>query len=199
MQLKDVQRPIFIFCSETLPHVGLDLHRWCRGREIFIISFVPNEVSVLEQCSKEIFGFDNSGWRERVEKAREKSKSFTEIDFIRLLKSVNDRHISEVKIVEIFRLIGIFPFDTSKVDENYVDENEELVQNDEGEEEEAVGEDEEQLEVPKVKDRVVLQQLRKMRQMNQQLVDVLRSRNFEFLLENAKTIEQQMDQIENCI
>ncbi|KAG5666889.1 hypothetical protein PVAND_014896 [Polypedilum vanderplanki] len=188
-QLKDVQRPIFIFCSETLPQVSLDLYRWCRGREIFIISFIPFEICILELCDKEFFGLDNFEWRKEIERISE-NKKINEIDFIRLLKKNNDRIFDDKIIFEIFNSIGIFPFDTNRIIENF----------EEPEEETSIEIVEKpKVETPKSKDRAIMLHLIKMKKMNEQLREILKVKDLENIMKLSYNIDKQIDEIKAAI
>lgn len=181
-QLSDVQRPIFIFCSPTLPRVGIELSKWCNEKKIFVISFIPGGVSVLRNIHDGIFGIKNTAWITEIDEYQEQNDltTFSEVDFVSVLKTMNDRIIDETKIFNSFAEAGIYPFDAEKMNDSISD---------------LETEQEEDPNDSKKKSIHVI--IKRMHEMNQELIKLLKRHKREDLLLNAKIITQQLEFIES--
>ncbi|XP_070507992.1 uncharacterized protein [Chironomus tepperi] len=183
-QLKDVERPIFVFCAETLPSVGLELSRWCNEQKIYVISFIPNNISVLQKFDDRIFGIKNTEWEKEMDNYQEEEgiNKLSEIDFVKLLKNTNDRIIDEDKILQAFAEAGIFPFDMTKVSDMPSD----------------VGTDEEDNEIEK-KITKISTKINQMQELSKELSIQLKNKKRDDLVLNVKIITQQLDFIESSL
>lgn len=117
LELKDVERPIFIFMDNHASHINYNLFMWCKDRGIHMVSFPPNCTHILQMCDTSIFGPAKLGWRRELTdwKRNNGNKEVDEIDFIKILKSMNDRVINESKIVNGFKGTGVFPLNVQNV------------------------------------------------------------------------------------
>ena len=183
-QLRDVERPIFIFCGDTLPTVGVELSRWCNEKKIFVISFIPNSISVLQKVDERIFGFKNTRWAEEIENFQEQNgaEKFSEVDFIKALKNMNDRIIDEDKIFQSFAEAGIFPFDTTKISDAPSD----------------LGTDDEDNSTDKKKS-TILTKIQQLHELSKELSNQLKNKKRDDLVLNVKIITQQLDFIESSL
>lgn len=183
-QLNNVERPIFVFCAETLPSVGLELSRWCNEKKIYVISFIPNNISVLQKFDDRIFGTKNTLWAQKIENYQEEEgvDKLSEIDFVKVLKNVNDRVIDEDKIFQAFAEAGIFPFDMTKINDMTSD----------------FGSDDEdnQNENKITKMTTKIQQ---MHELSKELSIQLKNKKRDDLVLNVKIITQQLDFIESSL
>lgn len=183
-QLKDVERPIFVFCSETLPSIGLELSRWCNEQKIYIISFIPGNLSVLQKCDDRIFGNKNTGWGLEIDNYLDEEgvDKLSEVDFVKLLKNVNDRVIDEDKIFQTFAEAGIFPFDVTKANDMPSDVS---------------TDDEESATVKKITK--ISTKLQQMQELSKELSIQLKNKKRDDLVLNVKIITQQLDFIESSL
>jgi len=117
LELKDVERPIFIFMDNHPSHINFNLFKWCKDRGIHMISFPPNCTHILQMCDTSIFGPAKLGWKKEIRdwKRINGNKEIDEIEFIKILKSMNDRVIDESKIINGFRGTGIYPLNIQNV------------------------------------------------------------------------------------
>jgi hypothetical protein len=123
-QLKDVERPIFVFVSETIAHAGIEIFDWCKEKQIYVFSFIPRNVSILGNCDKGYFGVYNEKWREDVESYQRDHKldKITEVEFLKILTEVNRKVLDRKAIVNGFEESGIFPFTDEAANETDEDE-----------------------------------------------------------------------------
>ncbi|CAG9811806.1 unnamed protein product [Chironomus riparius] len=183
-QLKDVERPIFVFCGETLPSVGLELSRWCNEKKIYVISFIPNNVSVLQKFDDRIFGIKNTGWGIELDNYQDEERvdKLSEIDFVKVLKKTNDRVFDEDKIFQAFAEAGVFPFDMTKVNDlpsDYPSDDEDNAA---------------EKKITKISTKI-----QQMQELSKELSIQLKNKKRDDLVLNVKIITQQLDFVESSL
>lgn len=91
--------------------------QWCRKNFIHLILFFPNSTRILQMCDVGMFGSGKKHWAREVQTWRihNKDKEFDEIEFVKVLKKVNDKFITRTAIMNGFRATGIYPLNVENV------------------------------------------------------------------------------------
>lgn len=116
-ELKDVERPIIFFFDNHPSHINFELFKWCKTRQIHCITFPPHTTHILQMCDTSIFGPAKQGWKKEIIewKRSNGNKEVDEIEFVKILKNVNDKVLTSDKIINGFKGTGIFPFNINNV------------------------------------------------------------------------------------
>lgn len=113
-----LDRPIVLVIDGNAEHHSFKLQKWCREHQIELIILFPNATHILQVCDVALFGPLKSKFSELFQtwKSNNPTKIFDEIEFVKLLKTVNDEVIKKESIVNGWRATGLQPFRFENID-----------------------------------------------------------------------------------
>ncbi|XP_070500748.1 uncharacterized protein [Chironomus tepperi] len=115
--LDHIQKPIFISLDNHPSHINYHLFKWCREREVHILSLPPNCTHILQVADIAVFKAAKLGWKKETNLWRRNNpgRSMDEIEFVKVLKKMNDRYINDEMIINGFKASGLYPFNVNNV------------------------------------------------------------------------------------
>lgn len=115
--IRNEQNPIFFFVDGHKSHNGLEFSLWCRDNHIHLITFFPNATRILQMCDVGMFGPGKRAWTAEVQNWRQQNrdKVLDEVDFVKILKQVNEKFIKVDSIKNGFRATGIHPLNVENI------------------------------------------------------------------------------------
>ena len=115
-----VERPIVLTVDGYSGHHSFKLFQWCQENEIVLIILYPNSTHILQVCDVAMFGPIKQKYGELHQewKIKNPDKLFDQIEFVKILKQVNDETIKKDSIINGWRATGLQPFnfDNLKID-----------------------------------------------------------------------------------
>ena len=115
-----VERPIVLTVDCYSGHHSFKLFQWCQENEIILIILYPNSTHILQVCDVAMFGPMKQKYTELHQewKIENPEKIFDQIEFVKVLKKVNDQTIKKDSIINGWRATGLQPFnfDNVKID-----------------------------------------------------------------------------------
>jgi hypothetical protein len=116
---RTAQNPIIYFLDGHKSHYSYDFSVWCRQNHIHIITFFPNATRILQMCDVGMFGAGQKEWTSFVRQWRgrteNRGKEIDEVEFVKILKEVNDSFIKPESIINAYKATGIYPFNVENV------------------------------------------------------------------------------------
>lgn len=111
--LKKVPRPIILTIDGYKAHLSLRLFRWCRLNDVIIVVLYPGATMYMQMCDTTMFSPLKTKQIEVYSQWRLKNpeKIFNEVEFVKVLKQVNDEVIKKEMIINGWRATGLQPFD----------------------------------------------------------------------------------------
>lgn len=115
--IRDKENPIFFFIDGHKSHNVLDFIMWCRENFIHLITFFPNATRILQMCDVGMFGPGKQAWTSEVQVWRQQNrdKALDEVEFVKVLKKVNEKFIKPESIKNGFRATGIHPLNVENI------------------------------------------------------------------------------------
>lgn len=109
--------PVLYFLDGHRSHINFSLFKWCRENFIVIITFFPNATHILQMCDVSMFGPAKQTFTKEVQKWKSASgnRDLDEIQFVKILKRVNDLVMLPEKIINGFKATGIYPLNVENV------------------------------------------------------------------------------------
>jgi hypothetical protein len=108
---------IFYFVDGHKSHYSFPFCMWCRENFIVLTTFFPNATRILQMCDVGMFGSGKKSWVTEVQSWRiqNKEEEMNEVEFVKVLKKVNDKFITAEAIKNGFRGTGIHPLNVENV------------------------------------------------------------------------------------
>lgn len=110
---KKISKPIVFVIDGYKAHMSLRLFRWCRSNEVILVVLYPGATPFLQMCDttmfkpmKEKHSQLYSQWR-----LKNPTKIMNDVEFVKLLKEINDQVIRKEMIINGWRATGLQPFD----------------------------------------------------------------------------------------
>lgn len=112
-----LERPIVLTVDGFSGHHSFKLFQWCHDNGVILIILYPNSTHILQVCDVAMFSPIKAKYVELHQqwKIDNPEKFFNEIEFVKILKRVNDETIKEQSIINGWRATGLQPFDFQNV------------------------------------------------------------------------------------
>jgi hypothetical protein len=115
-----LERPLVLVVDGYAGHHSYKLYKWCHDNEVVLIVLYPNSTDLLQMCDVAMFGPLKTKYLQLYQewKTDNPTKLFNEIEFVKLIKRVNDKVIKKDSIINGWRTTGLQPFnfDNSNLD-----------------------------------------------------------------------------------
>lgn len=113
----ELKRPIILTVDGYSGHHSFQLYKWCNENGVILLVLYPNATHILQVCDTAIFGPMKSVYRQQYQfwKSENPEKIFNEVEFVKLLKRVNDAVIKKETIINGWRSTGLQPFNVENV------------------------------------------------------------------------------------
>jgi DDE superfamily endonuclease len=113
----ELDRPLVLTVDGYSGHHSYKLFKWCQENEVILIILYPNSTHILQVCDvamfspiKQKYTTLHQGW-----KLENPEMMFNEVEFVKILKRVNDEAIKKESIVNGWRATGLQPFNFDNV------------------------------------------------------------------------------------
>lgn len=112
-----LERPLVLTVDGYSGHHSYKLFNWCHENEVILIILYPNSTHILQVCDVAMFSPIKCKYTELHQewKIQNPEKIFNEVEFVKVLKRVNNEVIKKESIVNGWRATGLQPFDFNNV------------------------------------------------------------------------------------
>ncbi len=112
--------PIVLVVDGYSSHKNTQLFVWCKEHEIILLLLYPNSTHILQVLDIGIFGPLKMKYFDLYQEWSElhPTESFTELEFIKVLKATNDVVLKPETIINSWRATGLQPFEFANVNLN---------------------------------------------------------------------------------
>lgn len=104
--------PIVLVIDGYSAHKSAELFIWCKQHDIILLLLYPNSTHILQVLDIAIFGPLKCKYNEMLQdwKDLHLTETFTELEFIKVLKVTNDAVLKPTSIINGWRASGLQPF-----------------------------------------------------------------------------------------
>lgn len=113
----NLKRPIVLTVDGYTGHHSYRLFKWCNENNVIFLVLYPNATHILQMCDVGIFGPMKKKYRELYQdwKIENPVGIYNEVQFVKVLKKVNDAVIKKDTIINGWRSTGLQPFNVENV------------------------------------------------------------------------------------
>lgn len=111
-ELKNSPKPRILTIDGYGAHFSPKLFRWCRQNETIIIVLYPGATPYMQMCDTTMFSPMKEKHTQLYSQWRLKNptKTMNDVEFVKLLKQINDAVIKKQSIINGWRATGLQPF-----------------------------------------------------------------------------------------
>lgn len=119
-ELKNFPKPRILTIDGYGAHFSPKLFRWCRQNEVIIIVLYPGATPYMQMCDTTMFSPMKAKHAQLYSQWRLKNptKTMNDVEFVKLLKQINDAVIKKESIINGWRATGLQPFNFNSLNTN---------------------------------------------------------------------------------
>lgn len=112
-EAKNSPKPRILTVDGYGAHFSLKLFRWCRQNDVIMIVLYPGATPFMQMCDTAMFSPMKQRHTQLYSQWRLKypTKTMNDVEFVKMLKQINDEVIKKESIVNGWRSTGLQPFD----------------------------------------------------------------------------------------
>lgn len=111
-EAKNSPKPRILTVDGYGAHFSLKLFRWCRQNDVIMIVLYPGATPFMQMCDTAMFSPMKQKHAQLYSQWRLKypTKTMNEVEFVKMLKQINDEVIKKESIINGWRSTGLQPF-----------------------------------------------------------------------------------------